>query len=93
MEHGSMSGMNMGDGGMSGIDMQLDPVARRMQGTPGVDNVAMMPINRLNEAGDGLDGNGRRVLTYADLRATQPGDDPRPPSREIVLHLTGNMER
>ena len=25
--------------------------------------------------------------------ALQPGDDPRPPSREITLHLTGNMER
>jgi FtsP/CotA-like multicopper oxidase with cupredoxin domain len=36
---------------------------------------------------------GRRVLTYADLRATRPGDDPRPPSHEITLHLTGNMER
>ena len=27
------------------------------------------------------------------LRAISAGDDPRPPSREIVLHLTGNMER
>ncbi|HEY0377500.1 MAG TPA: hypothetical protein VGC87_11305, partial [Pyrinomonadaceae bacterium] len=80
-------------GGMSPMDMKLDPVAARMQGTPGVDNVAMMPTERLNEAGDGLDGNGRRVLTYSDLRAVQPGDDPRPPSREITLHLTGNMAR
>ena len=36
---------------------------------------------------------GRRVLTYADLRATRPGTDPRPPSRDIILHLTGNMGR
>jgi hypothetical protein len=41
----------------------------------------MIPTNRLNDPGNGLDGNGRRVLTYADLRATQPGNDPRPPSK------------
>ncbi|MBS0640896.1 MAG: copper resistance system multicopper oxidase [Proteobacteria bacterium] len=103
MDHGSMAGhsmpgMAMGHGGMSGaggggMDMELDATAKRIQGSPAVDNVAMMPTNRLNEAGDGLDGNGRRVLTYEDLRAIQPGDDPRPPSREIVLHLTGNMQR
>ena len=58
-----------------------------------VDNVAMMPQERLGEAGDGLDDNGRRVLRYTDLRALKPGDDPRPPSREITLHLTGNMQR
>jgi FtsP/CotA-like multicopper oxidase with cupredoxin domain len=95
-DHGSMPGMNMGGGSMPGMDMsnmELDPTAKRMQGMVGVDNVAMMPTERLHEAGDGLDGNGRRVLTYADLRATQRGDDPRPPTREIVLHLTGNMMR
>jgi hypothetical protein len=42
-----------------------------------------------------LRDNGRRVLTYADLRAirARPAVDTRPPSREITLHLTGNMER
>ncbi|HEX2942614.1 MAG TPA: copper resistance system multicopper oxidase, partial [Rhodopila sp.] len=88
MDHGGRSGATM-----DGMDMRPDPVTRRIQGTPGVDNIAMMPANRLNEPGDGLEGNGRRVLTYADLRALQPGADPRPPSREITLHLTGNMER
>jgi FtsP/CotA-like multicopper oxidase with cupredoxin domain len=33
------------------------------------------------------------VLGYADLRATRPGGDPRPPTHEITLRLTGNMER
>jgi FtsP/CotA-like multicopper oxidase with cupredoxin domain len=33
------------------------------------------------------------VLTYTDLRALRPGTDPRPPSRDIVLRLTGNMQR
>jgi CopA family copper-resistance protein len=55
--------------------------------------VAMHPTARLKEPGDGLNENGRRVLTYADLRARYPGVDGRPPSREIELHLTGNMER
>jgi CopA family copper-resistance protein len=55
--------------------------------------IAMKPRARLNDPGDGLNGNGRRVLTYADLRARYPGVDGRPPSREIELHLSGNMER
>jgi FtsP/CotA-like multicopper oxidase with cupredoxin domain len=41
----------------------------------------------------GLEGNGRRVLTYANLRARYRGSDPRPPDREFEFHLTGNMER
>jgi len=60
---------------------------------PQVDNVAMEVSERLNDPGDGLTGNGRHVLTYADLRARYRGVDGRPPTREIELHLTGNMER
>jgi len=60
---------------------------------PQVDNVAMMPTERLGEPGLGLNDNGRRVLTYADLRARYRGTDLRAPQREIELHLTGNMER
>jgi FtsP/CotA-like multicopper oxidase with cupredoxin domain len=60
---------------------------------PQVDNVAEAPTERLSEPGAGLNGNGRRVLTYADLRARYRGADPRPPARDIELHLTGNMER
>jgi CopA family copper-resistance protein len=67
------------------------PVALR-EG-PQVDNIAMAPTERLAEPGNGLNGNGRRVLTYADLRARYRGADPRPPDREIELHLTGNMKR
>jgi FtsP/CotA-like multicopper oxidase with cupredoxin domain len=60
---------------------------------PQVDNVDMQVTERLNQPGLGLNGNGRRVLTYADLRARYRGVDGRPPTREIELHLTGNMER
>lgn len=67
------------------------PVALR-EG-PQVDNVAEAPTERLSEPGVGLSNNGRRVLTYADLRARYRGADPRPPERDIEIHLTGNMER
>ena len=60
---------------------------------PQVDMVSMHVTERLNEPGGGLTGNGRRVLTYADLRARYRGVDGRPPVKEIELHLTGNMER
>ena len=33
------------------------------------------------------------MLTYADLRNLYPTPDPRDPTREIQLHLTGNMQR
>jgi CopA family copper-resistance protein len=59
---------------------------------PQVDNVAEMPTERLSSAGEGFPP-GRRVLTYADLRAVYRGTDPRPPDRDIEIHLTGNMER
>ena len=60
---------------------------------PQVVGVAKHVAARYNDPGDGLKGNGRRVLTYADLRTRYRGVDGRPPSREIELHLTGNMER
>ncbi|MDB5394742.1 MAG: copper resistance protein CopA, partial [Rhodospirillales bacterium] len=95
MDMGSMPGMKMDQGavagmpGMSAKGSNASPLNRSVE----VDNVAMTPTDRLNEPGIGLDGENRRILTYADLRARIPGDDPRPPSREITLHLTGNMQR
>jgi CopA family copper-resistance protein len=62
------------------------------QPDPQVDNVTEMPTVRLSSPGEGFPP-GRRVLTYADLRAIYRGTDPRPPDREIEIHLTGNMER
>ena len=38
-------------------------------------------------------GNGRRVLTYADLHTLDGPVDRRAPGRAIELHLTGHMER
>jgi len=90
MSSGSMQGMPMDQGSMAG--MKASPEAEKLQGRVGVDNVAMMPTERLQSAGEGFPP-GRRVLAYADLRAMKPGSDPRPPTHEITLHLTGNMER
>jgi len=84
-------------GGMAGMSMpsKQSSTLPAAELTTGVENqnVAMSPINRLGEPGAGLENNGRRVLTYMDLRARQPGADPRPASRDITLHLTGNMQR
>jgi len=60
---------------------------------PGVDMLAMNPTNRLADPGVGLRDNGRRVLTYADLRSTFSDPDGREPTETIELHLTGHMER
>jgi FtsP/CotA-like multicopper oxidase with cupredoxin domain len=76
---------------MAGTPIPPKPIGLR-EGSQ-VDNVATMPTARLADPGNGLKDNGRRVLTYADLRARYRGVDPRPPDREIELHLTGNMER
>ena len=92
--HGGMPGAGSAmpsQGSM--VDMSAANTASQLEGRVGVDNVAMAPKSRLSEAGDGLDGNGRRVLLLSDLRNAKRGNDLRPPTREIVLHLTGNMER
>ncbi len=84
----------MSMGGMADTEARLAPSnAVHLRIGPQVDNVAMEVSERLNDPGDGLTGNGRRVLTYADLRARYRGADGRPPTREIELHLSGNMER
>lgn len=67
----------------------VDP--RTLMDKVNVDNVATQPIDRLGEAGTGLDDNGRRVLVYTDLRALKPVSET--PDRDIEFHLTGNMER
>ncbi|MHB0991618.1 MAG: copper resistance system multicopper oxidase [Burkholderiales bacterium] len=48
---------------------------------------------RLDDPGVGLRNNGRRVLSYTDLHTIGGPEDPREPTREILLHLTGNMDR
>jgi CopA family copper-resistance protein len=77
--------------GASGATMQAHPPSER--GNPLVDMQTMMPTSRLDDPGIGLRDNGRRVLTYADLRSVFDDPDGREPGRTIELHLTGHMER
>ena len=60
---------------------------------PNVDSVAPDPRIDLGDPGVGLRDNGRRVLTYSDLRSLDGPIDSRSPGRDIVLHLTGHMAR
>jgi CopA family copper-resistance protein len=88
MDHGSHGAAPAGQGGMVEVKHPY-PTER------GVSN-SMLPdmvSTRLDDPGVGLRDNGRRVLTYADLHSIREPEDNRAPSREIELHLTGNMER
>ncbi|MGB2064590.1 MAG: copper resistance system multicopper oxidase [Marinomonas gallaica] len=64
---------------------------------PQVDMQSGMPQSGLNDPGIGLRDHqanyNRKVLTYADLKGLHPTHDKRQPTREIQLHLTGNMNR
>ena len=99
MDHGSMAGMDhsqmagMDHGSMAGMDgaMQTHPASET--NNPLVDMQIMTPTPKLNDPGIGLRKNGRRVLTYADLRSTFADPDGREPGRTVELHLTGHMEK
>ncbi|MGH1470577.1 MAG: copper resistance system multicopper oxidase [Cellvibrionaceae bacterium] len=62
-----------------------------------IDMLAEMPQFALDDPGIGLRDHkkkyGRKVLTYRDLCNFEKTPDPREPSREIQLHLNGNMHR
>ena len=80
---------------MAGLDMSMrNPRnAPQVKLGPGVETIAPMPMDRTGEPGLGLASVGHRVLVYQDLVALEPNPDPRPPSRTLEIHLTGNMER
>ncbi len=101
------SGMNHGDHGSMGERASTEEGNLRPPGTlpepvrhdpdndhgPAEAGVPMMTRSRLQEPGVGLGDDGRRVLTYDQLRALDEKEEFRGPDREIELHLTGNMER
>jgi CopA family copper-resistance protein len=91
---GNMPAHDMDHAGMPGMDhMSHAPPGRQQKTGPTVDMVAEQPNTNLSDPGVGLRKNGRRVLTYADLRTIGGAIDPREPGREIRLHLTGHMQR
>ena len=100
VDHGAMGHAGGGSmAGMAGMDhgsMDMRDPANAppdMKVGVGVDMIAPMPQDRTGEPGLGLANVGHRVLTYRDLVALKPNPDPRPPSRALEIHLTGNMER
>lgn len=81
--------------GLKGPALPGSPPVVHGPDTHGVGN-SMTPMSlrsRLDDPGSGLDPSVRRVLVYADLESLEPGSDRREPTREIELHLTGNMDR
>jgi len=89
-----MSSMHHGTSGAHDMaHMSKTPSERPPKFGPNVDMVASQPRTTLSDPGVGLRNNGRRVLTYADLRTIDGPIDARDPSREIRLHLTGHMQR
>ncbi|MDT4822734.1 Copper resistance protein A [compost metagenome] len=99
MDHSQMAGMDhsqkagMDHSKMAGMGGQMQTHPASETDNPLVDMQTMTPAPKLADPGIGLRDNGRRVLTYADLRSTFPDPDGREPSRTIELHLTGHMER
>lgn len=79
--------------GQAGHGSSSDVRHPRSERGPQTDMRADAPRYRLEDPGPGLRDNGRRVLTYADLRNLRDTPDKREPGREIELHLTGNMSR
>ena len=86
MAGGAMSGMEHGTSAI-----QTHPASET--NNPLVDMQTMAPTPKLDDPGIGLRNNGRRVLTYADLRSTFADPDGRDPGRTVELHLTGHMEK
>jgi len=83
MDHGAMADMNM-------RDFSRHPQIKK---GPGVQTISPMPMDRTAEPPQGLEGMDHRVLTYRDLVALDRNPDVRAPTRQLELHLTGNMER
>lgn len=88
----SMTGMDHSKMSMGGMgEMQQHPASE--SNNPLVDMQAMSTSPKLDDPGMGLRKNGRKVLTYSDLKSTFEDPDGREPSRTIELHLTGHMEK
>ncbi|MCF6254053.1 MAG: copper resistance system multicopper oxidase [Thiomicrorhabdus sp.] len=101
MDHSghNMTKMNTIKGNMDHmvIPMDMNPNLPQIEvprkDGPQIDMRAKSPQYRLDDPGVGLRNNGRKVLTYADLKNLYPTRHEPKPTKELVLHLTGNMER
>ena len=81
----------------AGFGSNREPTHVASEFGPHIDMRAASPQSGLKDPGIGLRDHkrlyDRRVLTYADICNYYPTADKREPSREIELHLTGNMSR
>ncbi|MFN3522898.1 MAG: copper resistance system multicopper oxidase [Phenylobacterium sp.] len=94
MDHSGMDHSGMDHAGMGHAAMTAPAAGEaKIPRGPGVQMLAAMPADRTGEPGQGLQDANHRVLVYRDLVALEPNPDPRPPAREVEIHLTGNMER
>jgi CopA family copper-resistance protein len=94
-EHAGHDMARMGAGAALRAPGTLPPETPHGADTHGNGN-AMVPMStksRLAEPGVGLGEDGRRVLLYSQLRSAAPLPQFNAPTREIEIHLTGNMER
>ncbi|MBD8698937.1 copper resistance system multicopper oxidase [Sphingomonas sp. CFBP 13714] len=101
MDHGTMPGMDKpaqspaGEAPMPAMSHSMRDFANApgLPKTPTVQTVAPMPMDRTGEPPQGLSDTGHTVLVYRDLVALERNPDLRAPSRQLQIHLTGNMER
>jgi len=93
---GDMPGMSH-DGATMSHSMRDFANASELPRTPTVQTVSPMPMDRTGEPPQGLADIGQeagyKVLVYRDLVALDRNPDLRAPSRQMRIHLTGNMER
>ncbi len=101
MDHGTMPGMDKpaqapaGEAPMPDMSHSMRDFANApgLPKTPTVQTVAPMPMDRTGEPPQGLGDTGHTVLVYRDLIALESNPDLRAPTRQLQIHLTGNMER
>ena len=86
----SMGGMMMSD---KQPPKETKIIHAKTEFGPHIDMRSEKPEYRLNDPGVGLRNNGRKVLTYADIFNLKMTHDYPDPTRELQLHLTGNMSR
>ncbi|MEJ1095616.1 MULTISPECIES: copper resistance system multicopper oxidase [unclassified Pseudoxanthomonas] len=87
----SKSGGHGAHGGGGGAAAPVHPASET--GNPLIDMQSGASDPKLSDPGIGLRDNGRKVLTYGDMKSLFSDPDGREPSRTVELHLTGHMEK
>jgi len=91
MEGGCGASMGHGAHGAGGGKAPVH--APSEAGNPLIDMQTAATSPKLDDPGIGLRDNGRKVLTYGDMKSLFDDPDGRDPGREVELHLTGHMEK